>query len=71
MAVDYVVGVAAIEVPYVSLHAERPRTVSSRVVYVGSKQFVEHMRFEGADCFAEQTGADKEEEIGHHNKENR
>jgi hypothetical protein len=34
-------------------------------------QVVECIPLEGSDRFAEQTGADEQDKVGHHNKENR
>jgi len=55
--------------PYVSSHIIASWAVASCIIDISAKERVKAVAFEGADTFAEQTRADEEQEVCHHDEE--
>lgn len=69
LAIKFAFGVAAVQVPHITLDAVRARTVPTSIVDVRAEQLVERMFLERGDGLAEETRADEEEEVSHDDEE--
>jgi len=71
IAILVIGGVATVEVPDAASYIERARAIPTSVVDVCTEKVVECILLIGSHGPAEQTGANKQEEVGYHDEENR
>ena len=70
MSIPIVIGIAAVQMPYIALDTVCAGTIASSVTGISAEENVKCMLLEWTGGFAKETCADQEDKVGHDNEEN-